>query len=334
MDTPDGSCPADAGSTDGDPFFEYDAYGRDYNKGPLGTPGRVTIPWSELSPKFIQDVYAYWIRTKDDKFLDEVWPAVVRTYHYQKSTDTNGDGLSEMKSSEYRDNKLFNAVLWIGALESLREIASRKDQAFLKEVNAELEKARASTEAQFWNPELGYYQYNEHIKDIMGDAMLGERYIDETGLPPVLNADRLTSHYRQLFRRCTLPLKDLNGDGVGDMGVANALHPDSTPALGISEFSHEIEVWTGVSYNAAANVYHWGKRIDDGALMATALLMAWGVYHQTWVNEKSAYWFSTPEAWRIDDPTRCRALMYMRPRAIWELAMVVGDPYLAVRKRG
>ena len=328
MDTPDGSCPHDAGLVDGDPFFDYDGYGRYYNNSPMGIRGRITTPWSEFSPKFIQQSHAYWHKTKDDEFLDEVWPALVRSFRYQKTTDTDGDGLTEMKSSEYKDNKMFNAILWLGALEALEAMAGfKKESAFLVEVRAELSKARTSTEQQFWNKQLGYYQYNQNNHDIMGDAMIGERYVDVTGLPPVVNPDRLTSHYRQLFRRAVLPLRDFNGDGVGDMGVANALHPDSTPGVGDSEYAHQFEVWTGVSYCAAASLYSWGKRLHDGALQADALLAGWGLYYQTWVNEQTAYWFSTPEAWRLEDPRKFRALMYQRARGIWELAMEVDDPY-------
>jgi non-lysosomal glucosylceramidase len=324
LDTPDGSCPHDAGSLD--PFFDYDGYGRWYNKLPNGIKGRITTPWSELSPKFIQQAHAYWHRTGDATFLQEAWPAMLRTYRYQTTTDVNDDGLSEMKSSEYKDNKLFNAVLWIGALEALQQIAQyRHDAEFLAEVTVELHKARASSETQFWNQQLGYYQFNEKNNDVMGDAMIGQRYVDVTHLEPVLDPVRLTSHYRQLFRRAVLPLKDLNGDGIGDLGVANALHPDSSPGVGDSEFSHQFEVWTGVAYCAAANLYHWGRRIRDGALQANALLAAWGVYSMTWVNNDTAYWFSTPEAWRLEDPRAFRALMYQRARGIWELAMEVGD---------
>jgi len=327
-DSPDGSCPHDAGSIAGDPFFEYDGYGRWYNTSPMGIKGRITTPWSEFSPKFIQQCHAYWHKTKDGKFLDDVWPALVRTYRYQKTTDTDGDGLSEMKSSEYKENKLFNAILWLGALEALEAMAEhRMDKALLEEFTAERKKAQASTEGQFWNEKLGYYQYNAHNSDIMADATLGERYVDVTGLPPVVNADRLTSHYRQLFRRAVLPLRDFNGDGVGDMGAANALHPDSTPGVGDSEYAHQFEVWTGVSYCAAANLYHWGTRIQDGSLQADALLLGWGLYYQTWANEQTAYWFSTPEAWRLEDPKKFRALMYQRARGIWELAMELSDPY-------
>jgi hypothetical protein len=46
--------------------------------------------------------------------------------------------------------------------------------------------------------------------------------------------------------------------------------PDSTPGIGESEYSHQFEVWSGVSYSAAANMYAWGKRIGDGSLQADA----------------------------------------------------------------
>lgn len=328
MDTVDGSCPHDAGSIEGDPLFLYDGYGRGYNQGPLGIKGRITTPWSELSPKFIQQCYAYYHKTRDEKFLDEVWPAMVRSYRYQVTTDTDGDGLSEMKSSEYLENKMFNAVLWLGALEMLEAAAqTRGEDAFLQEVRAMLDKARASTEREFWNAQYGYYQYNQHNDDMMGDGMLGQRYVDVAGMEPVLNPDRMTSHYRQLFRRGVMALKDCNGDGIGDMGVANAVHPDSLPGVGDSEYTHQFEVWTGVSYCAAANIYHCGKARDDGALQANAMLAAWGVYCQTWMNEETAYWFSTPEAWRINDPKTFRALMYQRARGLWEFAMEVHDPF-------
>lgn len=328
MDTPDGSCPHDAGLVGGDPIFEYDGYGRFYNQSPLGIKGRITTPWSELSPKFIQQCYAYWHKTKDNDFLEQVWPAMVKSFRYQITTDFDGDGLTEMKSSEYLENKFFNAVLWLGALQMLEEVARhRKDEGLCNEVGELLKKARASTEKQFWNAQYGYYQYNQHNSDMMGDAMIGQRYVDVTGLPPVLDPERMTSHYRQLFRRGVMALKDCNQDGIGDVGVANAVHADSLPGIGDSEYLHQFEVWTGVSYCAAANIYHCGKKQNDGALQSNAMLAAWGVYYQTWINDQTAYWFSTPEAWRIDDPRNYRALMYQRARGVWEFAMEVCDPF-------
>jgi non-lysosomal glucosylceramidase len=328
MDTPDGSAPHNLGSPEQDPFFKYDSYASSRNNF-HGIPGRTTMPWGEFAPKFMQQSYAYWHKTGDNKFLDEVWPSLVRSYRYQKTTDTDNDGITEMKSDEYLGNKLFNATLWIGALEMLQIMAEvRRNNSFAAEVEAELEKARASSEREFWNTGLGYYQYNEHNTDIMADAMLGERYVDVTGLRPVLTPERMTSHYRQLFRRSVLPLMDLDGDGIGDLGVANVLHSDSTPGVGDSESpGHPFEVWTGVSYAAAANLYHWGKKNGDGAMQLDALHIGWGVYQQSWMNEKDGYWFNTPEAWTLKDPAMWRALMYPRVRAIWELLMEVHDPF-------
>jgi len=82
-----------------------------------------------------------------------------------------------------------------------------------------------------------------------------------------------------------------------------------------------------VAYAAAANMLHWGKRIGDGGMQLDGLRIGWGVYRQSWMNEKNGYWFSTPEAWRLEDPSRWRALMYPRVRAIWELLMEVYDPF-------
>ena len=65
----------------------------------------------------------------------------------------------------------------------------RIEKALLKEFSADRKKAQASTEEQFWNQELGYYQYNAHNSDIMADATVGERYVDVTGLLPVVNAE-------------------------------------------------------------------------------------------------------------------------------------------------
>ena len=150
--------------------------------------------------------------------------------------------------------------------------------------------------------------------------MIGERYVDVVGLPALLNEERMASHYKQSFKRLVLALPDQDGDGIGDLGAANVLTPDSKPGIGASDGkAHEYEVWTGISYSFAANLYHFGKSHNDGILMADALLTTYGVYKQSWLNDKSAYWFNTPEAWRTDDPSVYRGLMYQRARAVWEV---------------
>lgn len=318
-----GSCTHDFGSPYRDPINAPDAYVLDYRKG----KGKETTPWSEFSPKFIQQVYMYWKQYKDDAFLNECWLSVVRSFNYQVATDKNNDGITEMTSSEYVDNKLLNAVLWISSLEALEEMATYRNDLPMKTIaNYQLEKARKNSELQFWNEELGYYQYNEKIPFLMADAFVGQRCADTFNLPSSLDEKRMLSHYRQCFERLVKPLKDYDGDGIGDLGAANILNPEGGPGIKTSEHKHEYEVWTGVSYNLAANMYHWGKRFGDKKLMNNALLTGKGNYMQCWLVEENGFWFGTPEAYWFTDMPKARGNMYQRVRGIWELMTEVANP--------
>ncbi|HWH58612.1 MAG TPA: GH116 family glycosyl-hydrolase [Terriglobales bacterium] len=320
VSTKDGHCPHDEGRADGDPIFEYSGH-----RLPATFGGQT---WSDYSPKFIQCVHALWVKTKDDEFLNEIWPATLKTFDFMMSI-TDRDGLSRRSGSEYEQPELYNAVLWMGAMGALEQMAQHKrDSALVGRLKAQLNKTRETAEKTLWSEQCGFYQYNARRDALMADGTLGERFVDVTGLEPVLDPTRLTSHYQQIFKRLVVPLKDYNGDGIGDMGIANCLNPDSTPAIGVAPMigliGHMFNVWAGVTYCTAANMYHWGKRVGDSELMKNALLAAKGAYFQSWQNEETAFWFSTPEAWRIEDPTNFVGPQYQRPRAIWELAAETG----------
>ena len=317
-----GSCPHDLGGPNLDPFNHPDLYVTQYD----GGEGKETTPWSEFSPKFIQQVFMYWKQYKDDAFLDECWTSIRRSFIYQVSTDRNDDGITEMTSSEYIENKLLNAVLWISSLEALKEMATyRQDALVLMQANEQLAKARPNSEKQFWNESLGYYQYNETIPFLMADAMVGQRCADVFGLPAALDEKRMTSHFEQCFERLVKPLKDYDGDGIGDVGAANILNLQGEPGVKTSEHKHEYEVWTGVAYNLAASMYHWGKISGKEDLKQKALLTGKGVYMQCWQNEANGFWFSSPEALWFDSLPKARGLMYQRARGIWELMMEASE---------
>lgn len=309
-----GAGPHDLGTRN--PLNEPDAYSRDYKR----SKGMETTPWSEFSPKFILQTYMYWKQYKDDAFLDEVWASIMRSYYYQVTTDNNEDGITEMRSSEYVDNKLLNAILWIAALEALQEMAEyRKDEHALAEARWQLSKARPNTEKQMWNERLGYYQFNPKDTHLMADAFAGQRCADSFGLSPTVDEGRLVSHLKQCFERLVKPLKDIDGDGVGDMGAANIMNEHGQPAEGSNEHNHHREVWTGVTYNLAASMYYWGKRKGDESLKQAGLLTGRGAYLQSWEVEDNGFWFQTPEAIWFEDMPKSRGHMYQRVRGLWEL---------------
>jgi non-lysosomal glucosylceramidase len=313
-----GACPHDLGTPYHNPVNLPDHYAVGYR------PGQETTPWSEFSPKFIQQVYMYWKQHRDDAFLDDCWLSVIRSFNYQVATDKNNDGITEMRSSEYIDNKLLNAVLWIVSLEALKEMSVyRKDATMEYQATLQLSKARPNAEKQFWNEQLGYYQYNEKVPFLMADAFVGQRCADVFNLPPVLDEKRMASHFNQCFERLVKPLRDYDGDGIGDMGAANILNLEGKPGVRTSECMHEQEVWSGVAYNLAASMYYWGVRSGNEALKKKALLTGKGVYMQCWLNDENGFWFNTPEAYWFENMPKARGNMYQRVRGIWELMMEV-----------
>ncbi|MDZ7372836.1 MAG: GH116 family glycosyl-hydrolase [candidate division KSB1 bacterium] len=311
---PDGKAPHDAGMPSQDPFFRFSGYGGD---------------WQDMPSKFIQQVYAYYRTTRDRAFLDFVWPACKKTFAYMKTKDTNGNGLPDVGNTTYdawgfHGDNLLASGLWIGALEALEQLAEEKgDGVLLNDVRRRLSLARVAANAILWVEGGGYYRLDQTSDVIMADGLNGSRYCETNGLPPILPPERMASHLHKVFELCVAPLRDFTGDGVGDMGAVNGRRPDGT-AVGNGQAD---EVWTGSSYFVAAMMYHWGKELGDELLCQRALQTAYGVYYQTWVNEETAYFFNTPEAWHFSDPRRYRAPQYQRPRAIWELLLEIKDPF-------
>jgi non-lysosomal glucosylceramidase len=309
-----GACTHDMGSPNKSPVNKPDDYVNWYR------PGQETTPWSEFSPKFIQQVYMYWKQYGDNAFLDTCWNSVIRSFNYQVATDKDNNGITDMRSSEYIDNELLNAVLWITSLEALKEMAIfRGDKEVETLAGFQLSKARPNSEKLYWSEQLGFYKYNETVPFLMADAMVGQRCGDVFGLPSALDPKRMYSHYNQCFERLVKPLRDYDGDGIGDLGAANILNLEGKPGVKTSEHAHEQEVWTGVAYNLAASMYHSAVQNNDAALKQKALLTGKGVYYQCWLNDENGYWFGSPEAFWFNEMPKARGLMYQRVRGIWDL---------------
>ena len=51
--------------------------------------------------------------------------------------------------------------------------------------------------------------------------------------------------------------------------------------------------------------------------------------NNTYVNRETAFWFNTPESWRVPNMVArpSNPEQYQRPRAVWELLFAIYDPY-------
>jgi len=148
----------------------------------------------------------------------------------------------------------------------------------------------------------------------MSDGLNGQRYCETFGLPDILPSKRIKSHFKQVYRKCVKPLKDYNKDGIGDVGAINGIKEDGT----FLNNNQSDEIWTGSTYLLAASMFHAGLKKE-------AFKTAFGVYYTTYINNRTAYWFNTPEAWdryglkpRPDHPEQ-----YQRARAVWELILEI-----------
>ena len=166
----------------------------------------------------------------------------------------DGDGLSEMKSSEYRDNHLFNAVLWLGALKAILDIQDATGEFLPKEdVVSQMNLTHDAVESRLWNKSEKYYQYNEKNHVIMGDAFVGQIMPLVSGLGYVLPPQRIRDHVKAAFRYGVIPNIDYDGDGFGDVGIANIARVGKGESASTAEFpAHEDESWVGVTYLFAA----------------------------------------------------------------------------------
>lgn len=315
-DPVDHQTPHDAGNPFKDPYVEWDNYKT--NK----------LHWKDLHSKFIQQAWRYWVMYKDKEFLSEVWGACKATYEYMKKTDTNGDNLPDNAGSDNTydawglwGTSLLCGGLWVGALEAFIRMAESLNDPISTQAESILVNAKQNLDKQLWYQKGGYYQIDTASKNstaIMADGLNGQRYCEEWGLPDILPRERILSHLKKVYEMCVVPLKDFNGDGVGDCGALNGAKEDGTSL----QNGQSDEIWTGSTYFLAASMHRAGLKEE-------ALKTAYGVYYLTYIEETSAYWFNTPEAWHDKGvfPRPVDPEQYQRPRAVWELLLEISNPY-------
>ncbi|MFH1369442.1 MAG: GH116 family glycosyl hydrolase [Elusimicrobiota bacterium] len=318
---PKGLAPHDVGDPRKcDPYFEYDVYRHDIPD---------LVYWKDLSPKFVQQCWRYYYLYKDKKFLDYVWPSMKAVFDFMKSTDKNGDYLPDNSGSDNTydawglyGTSLLCGGLWVGALECLEQMAiAENDNAMLQQIRGWLKKAKVNLDSQLWSPGQGYYKMDtqgKHPGAIMSDGLNGQLFCHKYGLEDILPKERMSMHLKMIFDKCVKPMKDYTGDGIGDIGAINAVNMDGS-YLGTVQSD---EIWTGSSYFLAALMYNAGMKEE-------ALKTAYGIYFNTYINPETAFWFNTPESWRVNT-MRARPNnpeQYQRPRAVWELLLEIDNPY-------
>ena len=105
--------------------------------------------------------------TGDEEFVRQSWPHILEAYRYCLSIMDPADGLLVIPKEAWGSMELTGfskdaamAGEWIAALHAMRDLARMAgDSALSEECDQREEKAAASLEREFWDPQLEYYDY-------------------------------------------------------------------------------------------------------------------------------------------------------------------------------
>ncbi|HLX89238.1 MAG TPA: GH116 family glycosyl hydrolase, partial [Acidimicrobiales bacterium] len=320
---PKGRTPHDAGSPVDDPWFVANQYS-------ATKPGEAPfdVDWLDLPSKFVQQVHAYWRYTGDDDFASEAYPAARRTMEHLLARDVDGDAVPDAQGYcttyddiDMRGAATYVATLAIGACEAMADLAVAFDSSGADQPwRQAAAQARATVESSLWVEDPGYYLLDSAgpLGDaLMADALCGQHYASLSGLPDVLDRERMARHLTLVFRRNVLAF------GQGRWGAVNVTTTDTDAPLSVQARA----VWPGGTYYVAALMYALGKATGRTDLVAAALTTGYGAFHTTYEDDEHAFWFDTPALWIPGAPLRYRAPAYQRNRAVWELLAAVKDPF-------
>lgn len=262
-----GAVPHDLGTHD--PWSEMNAYNI-----------HDTSRWKDLNPKFVLQVYRDFAATGDMSFGADVWPAVRAAMEYMDQFDRDGDCLIENDGfpDQTYDTWTVHGIsaycgcLWLAALQAAAAMANQLgDEAFARRCRSKFQKAKLAFEAKLWNG--SYFNYDSgsssNSKSIQADQLAGQWYTASSRLPPLFEEGKINSALQKIYDFNVMKVKG------GRIGAVNGMHPNGR----VDETCMQSrEIWTGVTYAAAATMLLAGMKDQ-------AFATAEGIFTAGWSEE-------------------------------------------------
>ncbi|KAL8121127.1 uncharacterized protein LOC141725055 [Apium graveolens] len=301
-----GAVPHDLGTHD--PWHEMNAYNI-----------HDTSKWKDLNPKFVLQVYRDFAATGDLSFGADVWPAVCAAMEYMEQFDRDNDCLIE--NDGFPDQtydawtvhgvSAYCGCLWVAALQATAAMALQLGDNFAAErYKIKFFKAKSVLEDKLWNG--SYFNYDSgsssNSKSIQADQLAGQWYTASSALPNLFDDLKIQSSLQKIYEFNVMKVRG------GKMGAVNGMHPNGK----VDDCCMQSrEVWTGVTYAAAATMIYAGMEEQ-------AFTTAEGIFYAGWSEDGFGYAFQTPEGWTVDG--HFRSLTYMRPLSIWGMQWALSLP--------
>ncbi|KAL6523824.1 hypothetical protein OROHE_016362 [Orobanche hederae] len=259
-----GAVPHDLGTHD--PWHEMNAYNI-----------HDTSRWKDLNPKFVLQVYRDFAATGDFSFGADVWPSVCAAIEYMEQFDRDNDGLIENDGfpDQTYDTWTVHGIsaycgsLWLAALQAAAAMAVQLgDEAFAEKCRFKFVKAKAVFEEKLWNG--SYFNYDSgssgNSKSIQTDQLAGQWYTAASGLPDLFDGAKIRSALQKVYDFNVMKVRG------GRMGAVNGMHPSGK----VDETCMQSrEIWTGVTYGAAAAMIHAGMAEQAFATAEGIFIAGW-----------------------------------------------------------
>lgn len=243
----------------------------------------------DMNNQFVLMVLRDYLYTGDRRYLEDLWPNVIRAMDSIERLDGNGDGLPDQETRRntydawnFSGTPTYIAILWLAALKAAIVMAERmNDGERVEKWRGLLEKGRESLEKLLWNGE--YYDLwrdGESVDQcLMTDQLDGEWFLRVAGIGGNLSDERVRAVLETIFRNNFDP----------EDGLINATCPQGKKtSLATYKNCQAEAVWTGIGYAMAALCLYVGlrdtadkevKSIHDSQMRFGALWDHWECGH-------------------------------------------------------
>lgn len=238
--------------------------------------------------------------TEDDSWLKRVWPKTKKAMQYLIDThDPDHDGMTTGWQHHTLDAEWAGKIPWLigmylaalRACVEMAEVAGDKEfEALCKKI---IEAGSKNLVAQTWNADYGYFEMieNKNLKKHSHgtyegchiDQILGEAWLRQVGLPPVLPIDKiqqtLDSLYKYNFTPDVGPYRQKYTGGrwyamEGDAGLLMCTFPyggdEVVAQVGGGPMGYLNECMSGFEWQVAAHCI-WENRVQEGLAIGKAI---------------------------------------------------------------
>ena len=255
---------------------------------PLGTVKPDVGPAADGQMGTILKLYREWQLSGDRPFLERLWPRAKRALEYALVRwDEDGDGVMERDQHNTYDIEFYGpntmmGTLYLGALRAGEEMAvAVGDEEAARRYRALSDSGSAQIDETLWNGEYYVQSYEgtqghkyQYGPGCLSDQLLGQWFAEVVGLGHLLEAGRVRSALRSIFRHNfrTSFYDHPNCQRLYAVADEAGLLLCSWPKGGRPELPvvYGDEVWTGIEYQVAAHLIYEGL-VDEGLAIVKAV---------------------------------------------------------------